>query len=214
MSARVCTACGMPAAVPFRIPPARFAPDLDLRPGEPARATLARWLSVCPDCGAVAPDLADLPRGAGLVVGGEAYRTVTARVPASLPFLRWAMLCRPQERREALLQAAWAAEDGRDAAAAATLRRQAAAHWGEPEDPESALRLIDVLRRAGEFELARVRAAALDPDALDEISARVLEFQRARIAAGDAARYRMSQAVPGLGGGEPPRGWLARLLGR
>ena len=214
MPARVCPVCGTPAAVPFRVPRARATPDLDLRPGEPARSTLGRWLSVCPGCGAVAPDLATLPAAATTVVASEAYQKLAAPVPASLPFLRWAMLCPARERREAWLHAAWAADDAHAATVAAGLRRQAAAHWGQPENAESALRLIDVLRRAGEFELARVRALALDSDALDATAARILEFQRQHIAAADTRRYRLSQAVPGLGGDEKHRGWLARLLGR
>ena len=124
------------------------------------------------------------------------YQGLASRVPGSLPFLRWALLCRPEERQEALLQAAWAADDAADAAEAVRLRRQAAALWGEPGGAESALRLIDVLRRCGEFELARARATALDPDALEEAAAAVLVFQRARIAAADAGRHVMSSALP------------------
>lgn len=198
------------------------APDLDLRPGEPTRATLPRWVQTCPGCGAVAPDLAALPAGAAAVLRSDAWRALTARVPGSLPFLRWALLCPPTQRKDALLQAAWAADDAADAAEAAALRRLAAASWGEPDSAESALRLIDVLRRAGEFELARARAAALDPDALDNSSAALLQFQRARIAAGDAGRHILSSVL------RPPasrphvaqrgltrrrRGLLDRLLG-
>ena len=139
-------------------------------------------------------------------------------VPASLPFLRWAMLCRPEERKEALLRAAWAADDAGEAKEAAALRRWAAASWGEPDGPESTLRLIDVLRRAGEFELARARAAALDPDGMDESAARLLLFQQGRIAAGDAGRYAMSSALPSLAPPPPGRqgtakhSWLRRWL--
>jgi hypothetical protein len=104
------------------------------------------------------------------------------------------------------------------------LRRIAASAWGEPVTTESALRLIDVLRRAGEFELARARAASLDPDAIDEVSAQVLAFQRARIAAGDAGRHLMSSAlrppasrphVASRGPAAAParKGLLGRLLG-
>ena len=215
MALRVCPVCGTPAAAPFAVPRARSTPDLDSRPGEPARATLSRWLSTCPGCAAVAPDLVALPAEAATVVASEAYQLMMPRVAGALPFLRWAMLCPPRERRDAWLRAAWAADDAGETIEAASLRRQAAAHWGQPETPESALRLIDVLRRAGEFELARVRVAALDADALEEISARVLEFQHQRITAGDARRYRLSQAVPGTETAEEQRrGWMARLLRR
>lgn len=200
-----------------------MAPDLDLRPGEPTRSTLPRWLQVCGGCGAVAPDLAALPPTAAAVLGSAEFAELRTRLPGCLPFLRWAMLARPEERREALLQAAWVADDAGDLAEAVSLRRLTASAWGEPESPESALRLIDVLRRAGEFELARARAAALDPDAMDEVSAQILVFQRARIAAGDAGRHLMSSVVrppasrPHVAQARRPkparRGLWGRLLG-
>jgi hypothetical protein len=199
-----------------------MAPDLDLRPGEPTRSTLLRWVDLCPGCGAAAPDLAALPSPTAGVVRSVEYAGLRTKLPDCLPFLRWAMLCRPEQRREALLQAAWVADDAGDAAEATALRRAAAFAWGEPESPESALRLVDVLRRAGEFELARARAAALDPDGIDEISAQILVFQRARIAAGDAGRYLLSSALrppasrPHVAQGRPKppkRRFFGRLFG-
>ena len=41
-----------------------MAPDLDGRPGEPARSTLPRWVQVCPACNAAARDLSFLAPGA------------------------------------------------------------------------------------------------------------------------------------------------------
>ena len=185
--ALTCGVCGAPAPPPFRAPPAEQAPDLDLRPGEPTRSTLPRWLLTCRRCGAVAPDLAALPSAAAATTESEPYRALPAS-PAR-PFLRWAMLCSGHAAAEATLQAAWALDDANDPAAA-SLRRQAAALWGEPGTPESALRLIDVLRRGGDF----TAAAAIDLSDTDETSARLLAFQRERIAAADTARYLISAA--------------------
>ena len=114
-----------------------------------------------------------------------------------MPFLRWALICErtgdPVAAAEATLHAAWALDDaGEDAA---ELRRRAAALFGEPNGPEEALRLIDVLRRAGEFGAAAARAAALDGTALDENSAAILAFQRERIADTDPARHMISSAL-------------------
>ena len=195
-SEAACGVCGAPARPPFRASAAELAPDLDHRPGEPARSTLPRWVATCRRCGASGPDLAALPDGAGDVVRSDDYRALHAPGPA-VPFLRWALIC---ERTgdsagagEATLHAAWALDDaGQDAA---DLRRRAAALFGEPDGPEDALRLIDVLRRAGEFGTAASRAAALDGIVLDENSAAILAFQRDRIAAADPGRHMISSAL-------------------
>jgi hypothetical protein len=181
---------------PFRAPTAELAPDLDHRPGEPARSTLPQWIATCRRCGASGPDLARLPAGADAVVRSGEYRALRVSGP-ELPFLRWALICErtgdAATAAEATLHAAWALDDaGQDAAG---LRRRAVALFGEPEGPEDALRLIDVLRRAGDFAAATDRANGLDAAALDENSAAILAFQRDRIATGDAARYMISSAL-------------------
>ncbi len=215
---RVCVVCGAPAPPVFRAPAPEIAPDLDLRPGEPARSTMDRWLQSCRRCGAAAPDLAALPAAARAVVGDGWDRMGPAA-------LRWAALAEAlgdtRGQADALLQAAWAADDSGDEAAAADLRRRVAALWGEAAEGETALRRLDVLRRAGDFAGAGVWGEVLAGRAMDETSAAILRFQRARIAARDAGRYLISAALP------PPAhaphvthvqrrrvGWFGRLLGR
>ncbi len=185
MTAR-CGVCGAPAPAAFRPPPAETAPDLDLRPGEPTRSTLGKWVSACRHCGACAPDLSVLTPDLAEVVASGAYRELTG--PARR-FLRWARLCAdPGERAEAMLQAAWAADDALDAAAA-SYRREAAALWAGSDDPRAGMRRVDALRRAGDFPAA---LAALDGLAGN---AEILAFQRARIAAGDTGRHLLSSAL-------------------
>lgn len=158
----------------------------------------------------MAPDLAALTANAASVVASEAYR-------AADRFSRWRMLCPAEARGEAYLQAAWLADDeGRDATA---LRRNAAAAWGEPASNESALRLIDVLRRAGEFTEAARRVDGMA--APDETAAQVLAFQRGRIAARDTGRHLLSSALrpparmPHVAHGKRAAGgFWARVLGR
>ncbi len=114
-----------------------------------------------------------------------------------MPFLRWALICErtgdAAAAAEATLHAAWALDDAGEPAA--DLRRRAAALFGNSGGLEDALRLIDVLRRAGDFAAAASRAAALDGMALDENSAAILAFQRDRIAAADPARHMISSAL-------------------
>jgi len=220
--ARVCALCGTPCPPRFRPPTPEISPDLDLRPGEPTRSTLARWVESCAGCGAVAPDLAQLPPEAIEIVESEAYLDLYARPDSATPFLRYAMICRPGDRAGAYLQAAWAADDAQDDEAARHYRREAAAHWGEPDGVESALRLIDVLRRAGMLATAEECAGVIAGDAMDERSEAVLRFQRARIAEGDIARHLLSSAVrppartPHVAHGKTPTqgGFWARLFGR
>jgi hypothetical protein len=196
-----CGVCGAAAPLPFRAPAPEIAPDLDLRPGEPTRSTLPDWIATCRRCGAAAPDLAALQAEARAVVEGDAYRALAGTAQEfALPFLRWAMILRETGDRagaaEAMLQAAWSAADAADSINAARWRAEAAFLWGEPADVETALRRIDVLRRAGEFEAAAAAAERLAGRALDQTSASVLAFQRARIATRDIGRHLISSAVP------------------
>lgn len=223
MSTPHCALCQAPVRAPFRAPTAELAPDLDMRPGEPARSTLPRWVPTCRTCGASAPDLAALPAQAKAVVESAEYRALRGPAP-ELPFLRWAMICEnagdPAAAAEATLQAAWALDDaGRDAAA---LRCRAVALWGTPADTADALRLIDMLRRAGAFEAAGHAASTLEAQSPDENSANILRFQQARIAAQDSGRHMLSSALrppartPHVTHGRAPAhpGFWRRLLGR
>jgi hypothetical protein len=195
-----CALCGSPARPPFRAPPPELAPDLDRRPGEPTRSTIGQWLRVCAGCGAAAPDLAALDPVARAVVGSADYAALGAGKPAAArPFLCWSMIAahigNPDHAAEAMLQAAWTADDAGDAATARAWRLDAVALWGEPAAADEQ-RLVDVLRRAGAFDRAATLAEALlartpDPDAVS-----ILRFQLGRIAAGDAGRHTIASALP------------------
>ncbi|MDR3537619.1 MAG: hypothetical protein P4L71_14065 [Acetobacteraceae bacterium] len=197
----VCGACGAAVRPPFRAPPPEIAPDLDMRPGEPARSTLVDWVQTCPVCGAAAPDLQALSPAAKPVVESPAYRALTTSgLEETLPFRRWAMICRETgdaaNEAEALLQAAWAADDAAAMTDGVTFRQQVVRLWGDPADEETALRQLDVLRRAGSFDAAAARAAALGRRSLSETAAAILRFQQARIATRDIGRHLISSALP------------------
>jgi len=190
---RVCAICGAPAPPVFRAPAPEIAPDLDLRPGEPARSTMERWLQSCRRCGAAAPDLAALPPAARDALAGGWDRSEPAA-------LRWATLAAAlgdtRAQAEALLQAAWAEDDAGNDASAAELRRHVASLWGEAADTETALRRLDVLRRSGTFADAAAWAGTLAGRPMDDVGAAILRFQTGRIAANDRARYLISAALP------------------
>ena len=224
MGSPTCAVCATPCRPPFRAPPAETAPDLDFRPGEPARSSLARWVQTCRTCGASAPDLVHLPADAATTVASPEYKVLTGAGPA--PFLRWAMLAErgadTDEAAQALLEAAWATDDaGGDAA---SLRRRAVTLWGEPATVQDGLRLVDVLRRAGDADAARTRAdAMLARPGLDPTDEAVLRYQIALLDAADVNRHLLSSALlppartPHVTHGRtpnPPRGFWSRMTRR
>ena len=207
-----CALCGTAAPPPFRAPAPEGSPDLDGRPGEPTRSTLRKWLVCCAQCRAFAPDVSALPEQAKDIVQSGAYRQLKT------PFLRWAALVAGTgDEATALLQAAWDAED--DGQDATDLRRRAAAAWPAPTDPEAALRLADVQRRAGLLTEAARTLDALPPG-LDDAAALVAGFERARIEAADTGRHLLSSALrppartPHVAHGRRGKGgFWTRLLG-
>ena len=134
MSELTCGVCGGAARAAFRAPQPEIAPDLDMRPGEPTRSTLRTGSRSAPKCGAAAPDLAALPAAARAVVESDDYRMLSTTVlEETLPFRRWALICEHAgdraQQAEALLQAAWAADDAAAMTEPAKLRTEVAALW-------------------------------------------------------------------------------------
>jgi len=197
----ICAVCGTPSRSAFLAPEPEIAPDLDMRPGEPARSTLPDWIQVCPHCLAAAPDLSALPSTARAVIKSDEYRALrTAVLEETLPFRRWALICertgdRPRQA-EALLQAAWAADDAAAMTEAARLRTEVAALWDGTQDVELGLRRLDVLRRAGLFEQAADWAAVLAGREQQETARLIIAFQQSRIAMRDIGRHLISAALP------------------
>ncbi len=201
MSQAKCGVCGSSVQAPFRAPQPEIAPDLDMRPGEPTRSTLRDWMQICPNCGAAAPDLSVLPSTARVVVESDEYRALSTSVlEETLPFRRWALICertgdRPQQA-EALLQAAWAADDAAAMTEPARLRSEVATLWDGTDDVELGLRRLDVLRRAGLFGAAEAWAEVMSKRGADELARSILAFQRTRIASRDIGRHLISSVLP------------------
>lgn len=197
-----CGVCGGPVRPPFHAPhPPETAPDLDLRPGEPVRSTLRDWVQACPTCGAAAWDLAALTPAERATVQSARYRDLSLEAAEdTLLFRRWAMLCQAagddETAAEVTLMAAWAADDAADMVEAVRLRRDVAGLWDNPRDTWTALRLLDVLRRAGAFDAVATRAERLAAQQLDPIPQAVVAFQRECAAARDATRHLLSSATP------------------
>jgi hypothetical protein len=197
-----CAVCGGPVRPPFHAPrPPEIGPDMDMRPGEPARSTLRDWVQACGKCHAAGWDLTALPPQAATVVQSAPYRALSTEAAEDTRlFRRWAMICvaagEQEMAAEATLMAAWAADEAANVSEAAKLRRDVAALWGEPADLMTALRLLDVLRRAGEFSAVETRGQTLAARGPDAFAAAVVAFQRNRAAARDVGRHLLSTAVP------------------
>ena len=196
-----CGVCAAPSRPAFRAPQPEIAPDLDMRPGEPTRSTLRDWVVVCPKCGAAAPDVAGLSSSARVVVESDEYRMLrTAVLEETLPFRRWALICERAADRtqqaEALLQAAWAADDVAAMSEAARLRAEVAGLWDRTTDVELGLRRLDVLRRAGLFDAAKAWAGVMTERGADELARSIIGFQLMRIASRDIGRHLISSALP------------------
>lgn len=223
----VCGVCGHPVRPPFRAPQPEIAPDLDMRPGEPTRSTLRDWLQTCRNCGAVAEDLAALPAEARTVVESEDYRMLSTKVSEeTLPFRRSAMIAAAlgdaARQAEALLQAAWAADDAALMVEAAGLRTQVAALWGDmAPSGELALRRLDVLRRAGQFDGAAAWADRAETLVTEDLGRAIAGFQKQRIEARDVGRHLISSVLPPPShkphvthGKRTTTGFWSRVLGR
>jgi hypothetical protein len=197
----LCAVCGAVVRPVFKAPAPELAPDLDFRPGEPARSTLRRWVAECSGCGSAAPDLSAIgPEDIEVVRNDPEYVALRAQAPAfARSFLLWALLCQRRgdawAAAEALLQAAWAADDAEETEWAVTWRQQAASIWPPSKEVQARLCLVDIYRRAGDFQNAAVVAEALGQDRLDENSAAILHFQRRLITEGETGRQLMSSAL-------------------
>ena len=232
-----CGVCGHESRQPgFRPPVPEQAPDLDLRPGEPVRSTMARWLETCPHCGYAAPDITEAHPAGAQAVAAAPYRALiadTAHPVLARRFLAWAHVLEEtgalHAAAEATLHAAWVADDLNRDDLARQWRREAVALWrsGPALDAEQSVRVIDALRRAGDFAEAEGAAEALTALNPPEAVAQVTALEARLIAAEDMGRHSMASALtpparrphvthqpkkrPPEGGGL--KSWLRRLFG-
>jgi hypothetical protein len=77
------------------------------------------------------------------------------------------------------------------------VRRDVAALWGDPADLVTGLRLLDVLRRAGEFAAVEAPGAKIAASAPGAFAAAVIAFQRERAAGRDVGSHLVNSAAPG-----------------
>jgi hypothetical protein len=200
-----CGVCGQESRQPgFRPPVPEQAPDLDLRPGEPVRSTMSRWLQACPHCGYAAPNIAEAHPAGAQAVAAAPYRALiadTAHPVLARRFLAWAHVLEEtgalHAAAEATLHAAWVADDLNRDDLARQWRREAVALWrsGPVLDAEQSVRVIDALRRAGDFAEAEGAAEALAALNLPEAVAQVTALEARLITAEDTGRHSIASAL-------------------
>jgi hypothetical protein len=200
-----CGVCGQESRQPgFRPPVPEQAPDLDLRPGEPVRSTMSRWLQACPHCGYAAPDIAEAHPAGAQAVAAAPYRALiadTAHPVLARRFLAWAHVLEEtgalHAAAEATLHAAWVADDLNRDDLARQWRREAVALWrsGPALDAEQSVRVIDALRRAGDFAEAGGAAEALAAINPPEAVAQVTALEARLITAEDTGRHSIASAL-------------------
>ncbi|MFC3126092.1 hypothetical protein ACFOD4_13575 [Pseudoroseomonas globiformis] len=201
-----CAVCGTESRqASFRPSPPEQAPDLDLRPGEPLRGSMARWLQQCPHCGYSAPDIGRAHPAAAEAVAAAPFRALIAESthpPLARRFLAWAHVLEEtgalHAAAEATLHAAWVADDLDRPELAAQWRQEAVALWrsGPRLDAEQTVRVIDALRRSEAWGDAAATTEALGASGPSETVAQVLRLERRLIAAQDAGRHTLASAAP------------------
>jgi hypothetical protein len=201
-----CGVCGTESRhPPFRPSPPEQAPDLDLRPGEPVRSTMARWLQQCPGCGYAAPDISRAHPAAAEAVRAAPFRALLADSnvpPLARRFLAWALVLEEtgalHASAEATLHAAWVADDLGRADLARSWRLDAVALWrgGPPLDAEQTVRIVDALRRAEAWGDAAATAESLARAEPPEAVAQVVTLEARLIEAQDSGRHTVASALP------------------
>ncbi|MGG5820773.1 hypothetical protein [Falsiroseomonas sp. HW251] len=201
-----CGVCGTESRQPpFKPTPPEQPPDLDLRPGEPVRSTMARWLQQCPACGYCAPDISRAHPAAAEAVRAAPFRALLADgsvPPLARRFLAWALVLEEtgalHAAAEATLQAAWVADDLDRLDLARVWRQEAVALWrnGPPLDAEQTVRVVDALRRSESWNDAAATARILADTRPPEAVAQVIDLEQRLIEAGDAGRHTVATALP------------------
>lgn len=208
------------------------ASDLDFRPPEMLRSTMAAWIQACPNCGYVAEQIETEPLSLDVVrrvVAGDRWLELTTRWKGpdlASVFLRRAALeqelGRPHFAAASTVSAAWVADDTHDTVRAIEFR-EAAAHLMKLALERSDLdgkarrvmqvRLVDVLRRAGAWSTAGRHCDDLLASSPDGVVGIMLRFQTNLIREGDADCHSIGQALawgrpppaPDPDGGQQPR---------
>lgn len=189
------------------------SPDLDNRPPQMKRGTMAYWVQACQECGYVAYDIQkSVDPIEQEIIYSQAYqelRTNPAYPDLATRFLRQAFLaeCREDwfEAGQATLHAAWNCDDAGEShvESARQCRLRANELFGRADRAGSLqeaqvgywnMLRTDLLRRANDSVAAAELCRTTLQNNPDEMIARLLRFEQARIDAGDTNCYTVAEA--------------------
>jgi hypothetical protein len=179
--------------------------DLDQRPPEMMRSTMASWLQECPFCGYVATDIGKIDETARGFVRTPAFQALCADPapdPVTRRFLvRAAIDAHGGDMESAFTQtlsAAWVADDSGRSSEATALRLRAAAYAAaKAASLDTRMVLLDVLRRAEDWSGAEMLADRLAAEQLGHPYDTIVSFHRSKIVAKDTGRYTIADALAG-----------------
>lgn len=204
-----CGNCGHENQVPMLFHAEEVEPpDLDTRPGEKLRSSIALWIARCESCGYCASDLSSIHELAGPVVDSAVYQSqlVDSRFPPkAAEFVCHALLLeRTGQYADAgwtMLHAAWVCDDYSNHEAATLCRKGALRAWSAGKargqsfhDAHSSEFLIvaDVHRRMGEFEYALIACnEGMETEDLPELLDHCFRLERSLISRKETGRGSM-----------------------
>ena len=205
-----CAVCGKEAMYSYLGSTNRMGDsDLDGRPSEMERSTMAFWIHICSKCLYIAPKISDEVEGAKEVVESDDYKAQLNREGypklANL-FLCHAMILRSAGRLgdagRACLHAAWVCDDNELNDNAIQCRETASYDVQQAIllDPRFAQRftkegyaealLVDILRRSEQFDDAGILCVeAITSEGKDDLALKLLAFQQGLIGKKDTGCY-------------------------
>ncbi|MBE6633254.1 MAG: hypothetical protein E7620_02805 [Ruminococcaceae bacterium] len=202
-----CAVCGKQSEQTVLLSSNRFgAPDLDLRPPEMMRSTMGWWVQECPYCGYVAGSIEDAAGVRKKWLQSEEYLTCEGNDFSSglaeRFYKSYLISLKKQSAKDAfyaVLHAAWACDDARDAKQAAHCRRLALRAFEQLSEvitvsEELLLVKADLLRRTGAFRelLEEYGEKRFSTELMNQIVA----FQLEKAKAGDIGCYTVADASP------------------
>lgn len=184
--------------------------DLDSRPEEPYRSTMENWVQACSNCMYCSESIEEAKPGARALVSDEDY---SKQFRSSLyPALANKFICqgiiderigRYPKAGWAYLHAAWVCDD-RKHEAARELRLRAVSCFEQAmmkgeriidERGGPGVMIIDVLRRAKDFERARDYVEIGKRKEEDEMITRLIRFEELLIKNKDTVRHTVQEAL-------------------
>lgn len=211
-SERTCSVCGKKSKQTAIMSTNQFgSPDLDLRPPEMMRSTMAYWVEECPHCHYAYPSIETKVEGVEALLS-ELAQMGTSWASRTQGLIRRFMTAshiaefsgQKMEAAEYALNAAWDADDSHDDVSARECRRRAASllesalaseELEADEKISHSTRLVDMMRRSQRWDPASELATSLlmqDPSSpIDKI----LEFQIEACRRHDATCYKISDVI-------------------